>query len=91
MRQVLTERWKIADAFDELIISAEVGIAKPDPRIYHLALERLGVAAGEAVFVDDFLENIDAAQALGLHTVHFRNPDQARTELDHLLDGVVAD
>jgi epoxide hydrolase-like predicted phosphatase len=85
MRQVLTERWKIADAFDELVISAEVGIAKPDPRIYRLTLERLGVPAGEAVFVDDFIENIEAARALGLHTVHFRSPEQAGDELGSLL------
>ena len=85
MRSYLTGRWNVADAFDDVVISAEVGIAKPDPRIYRLALERLGVTAGEAVFVDDFLENIEAARALGLHTVHFRTPDQARDELDILL------
>ena len=88
MRQVLTERWKIADAFDELVISAEVGIAKPDPRIYRLTLERLGVPAGEAVFVDDFIENIEAARVLGLHGVHFRSPEQARDELGILLGDV---
>ncbi len=85
LRQVLTERWKVADAFDDMVISAEVGIAKPDPRIYNLALERLGVPAGEAVFVDDFVENIEAARTLGLQTVHFRTPEQARDELDILL------
>jgi len=85
LREVLTERLKVADAFDELVISAEVGIAKPDPRIYYMALERLGVPAGEAVFVDDFMENIEAARALGLHTVHFRSPEQARDELGILL------
>jgi len=71
---MLTERWKIADAFDVLVISAEVGIAKPDALIFSLALERLGVSAEEAVFVDDFVENIEAARAYGLHTVHFACP-----------------
>lgn len=85
LRGVLTERWKIADAFDELVISAEVGIAKPDPRIYHLALQLLKVAPHEAVFVDDFVENIEGGRAVGLHTIHFRNPQQAMADLSNLL------
>ena len=88
LREVLSEHWKVADAFDELVISAEVGIAKPDPLIYLLALERLGIPAGEAVFVDDFIENIEVARALGLHAVHFRGPEQARDELVSLLGDV---
>ena len=77
LRTVLMEKWKIGDAFDEIVISAEVGLAKPDARIYQLVLDRLGVAPEEAVFVDDFKRNIEAAQALGLHTVHFRSAEQA--------------
>jgi epoxide hydrolase-like predicted phosphatase len=86
LRGVLTERWKIADAFDELVISAEVGITKPDPGIYHLALQRLQVAPQEAVFVDDFMENIDGGKAVGLHTIHFRTPQQAIADLADLLN-----
>ncbi len=85
LRRWLVEKWAVADAFDELIISSEVGILKPDPRIYQLTLSRLGVQAAEAVFVDDFLHNVEAARALGLHAVHFRNSDQALTELRTLL------
>jgi putative hydrolase of the HAD superfamily len=77
---------KIADAFDEMIISAEVGVAKPDPRIFHYAIERLGVPMGEAVFVDDFTENVEAARSEGLFAIHFQEPDQARRELVRLLD-----
>lgn len=87
LRQAMERDWGIADAFDELIISAEVGLAKPDARIYHLALERLNVAPPEAVFVDDFVDNVAAAQKLGLHTVHFRHPAQALSELQTLLNG----
>jgi HAD superfamily hydrolase (TIGR01549 family) len=43
LRSLLAERWPIADAFDELVISSEIGILKPDSRIYHYAIERLGV------------------------------------------------
>ncbi len=85
-RGVLSERWKITDAFDEMVISAEVGIVKPDARIYRLALERLQVAPHELVFVDDFIENIDGGKAVGLHTIHFRTPQQAIEDLSKLLN-----
>jgi epoxide hydrolase-like predicted phosphatase len=86
LRAILERELKILDAFDQVIISAEVGLMKPDERIFHLALERLGVAPGEAVFVDDFSENIDGARAIGLHAIHFRSADQARVEVEQMLD-----
>lgn len=55
--------------FDAILFSAEVGLRKPDPRYYGLALEQLGVQAEEAVFVDDRQVNIDGARAVGLATV----------------------
>ena len=76
---------KYDDAFDAMIISAEIGMAKPDPRIYQLALEKLGVAASESVFLDDFRENVDAAEAVGMHAIHFSRPEQALQELKQLL------
>jgi glucose-1-phosphatase len=85
LRPLLAQEWKIEDAFDEIVISAEVGIAKPDPRIYHLILERLGVQAQEAVFVDDFAHNLEAAAQVGLHTVLFKTRPQAVAELQALL------
>jgi epoxide hydrolase-like predicted phosphatase len=87
LRRYLEDEWKIADAFDELIISAEAGMAKPEPEIFRLALSRLCVQPDQVVFVDDFPANIEAAQALGLNTVHFRSADQAAAELDLLLNG----
>jgi len=88
LRSYLVERWQIAAAFDELIISAEVGLTKPAPAIYRLALDRLKVQPAEAVFVDDFAENIEGARKVGLHTIHFRSAEQARSELDILLNGL---
>lgn len=87
LREVLHTRVPIVDAFDVIVISAEEKIAKPDPRIYHLALERLGVKADEAIFLDDFIENIDAAKALGLLGVHFRSSAQALQDIRALRDG----
>lgn len=87
LRRVVTETWKFADAFDEMVISAEVGLVKPDPRIYHLALERLGAPPEAAVFIDDFAPNVEGARAVGLNAIHFKDPGQARSELQDLLNG----
>ncbi len=87
LRQVIAEKWHFEDAFDSMIISAEVKLAKPDPRIFKLALERLGVGAGEAIFVDDFTRNVDQARTLGLHGIRFQTALQMRSELDGLLNG----
>jgi glucose-1-phosphatase len=86
LRRVLNDTWEIADAFDDIVISAEVGISKPDPRIYELAVLRLGVLPREAVFVDDFPHNIEAAQRVGLKGILFRNSDQVRQDLEGLLN-----
>ena len=89
LRQIINERWHFGDAFDEMIISAEVGLVKPDPRIYHLAVEQLGVKAEQAVFVDDMPRNIVGAKRVGMLGIHFRNPQQVRFELEQLLNGHV--
>jgi epoxide hydrolase-like predicted phosphatase len=82
LRQWIENTWKIAEAFDEVLISAEVGAAKPDPRVYHLALERLGVSPAEALFIDDFIENVEGARAVGMHAILFRSPAQMREEME---------
>lgn len=80
-------REKIEDAFDVMIISAEVRMAKPGAGIYQHALDALGVKPQEAVFVDDFIENIVACRKLGWHGIHFRLREQALGELKALLAG----
>ena len=77
-------QWQIGDAFDVIVGSAQVGILKPDPRIYQIALERLGLKPAEAVFVDDFIENVRGAQRVGMHAIHFREREQALQELKPL-------
>lgn len=62
----------LLDLFDEFICSADVGLAKPDPRIYALASERLGLSPAECVFVDDLERNLAPAREAGMATVHFR-------------------
>jgi putative hydrolase of the HAD superfamily len=57
--------------FDAVVVSYEVQLAKPEPEIYRVALDLLGVAPGEALFVDDRQENIDTARELGMGTLRF--------------------
>ena len=85
LRQVIDERWHFEDAFDAMIISAEVKLAKPDPRIFQLALDRLGVKASQAIFVDDMQCNIDGARTAGLHTIRFQTVLQMRFDLERLI------
>ena len=86
-RHELTHRWKIADAFDAIIVSAEEGVIKPHPRIYRLALERLGVAPQEALFIDDVEENVVGARAVGMHALRFESPAQAMEDVRGWIGG----
>lgn len=72
LRARLADGLGLADAFDEIVCSAEVGCAKPEPEIYRLACERLGLPPEACVFVDDHEPNVRAAEALGLRAVLHR-------------------
>ncbi|MDP3766504.1 MAG: HAD-IA family hydrolase [Dehalococcoidia bacterium] len=62
----------IHDLFDTVVVSGAVGVAKPDPRIYALAAERLGLPAESCLFIDDSKRNVEAAREVGMAAVHFR-------------------
>jgi len=78
--------WGIDDAFEVVVGSGDVGIMKPDARIFQIALERLGVEPSEAVFVDDFIQNVHGAQALGIAAILFQSREQVIRELEQLLE-----
>jgi putative hydrolase of the HAD superfamily len=61
--------------FDAIVVSSQVGLCKPDPRIFQLCLDRLEIAAGDALFVDDKAANVEAAARLGLRVLHFSSAD----------------
>jgi epoxide hydrolase-like predicted phosphatase len=63
--------------FDDIVLSGEVGMRKPDAAIYRLAARRLGVALSDCVFVDDLAGNVRAAAALGMAAVHHTGDDEA--------------
>lgn len=71
--------------FDVFVESCREGVNKPDPRIYAIALERLGVAGPDAIFLDDLGQNLKPARALGMATIKVDSPAQAIAELEQLL------
>jgi putative hydrolase of the HAD superfamily len=73
------------DLFDAVVISAEVGMRKPEERIFRLAAEILGLEPAECVFIDDIRDNVAAAQAVGLVGVHHRTATQTKEQLADLL------
>jgi len=87
LRPRIEKEWAIGSVFDEIIISCEVGIIKPDPAIFNLMLGRLGVKADESVFIDDRIKNIDGAKKMGFHTIYFTSKEQALEELTLILQG----
>ncbi len=85
LRQTMHERWNIDGLFDEMIISAEVKLVKPDPRIFRLAVQRLQVQPDETVFVDDVAENVDIASKEGLHAIQYQDLHQTLDRLKTIL------
>ncbi len=79
------EAYGLADWFDAVVISGEVGLRKPEPAIYELAAAKLGLPASRCVFVDDLEANLPAARALGMATVHHVENPTTLTELERLL------
>jgi putative hydrolase of the HAD superfamily len=90
----VTNNWKagepdlrpLAPVFDLVVESAIEGIRKPDPAIYERACERLGIAAADAVFLDDIGANLKTARALGMTTIKVTDPETALAELEGLLE-----
>lgn len=81
---IARRRFAFLDWFEDIVVSGEVGLAKPDPRIFALAIRRCGLDPARTVFIDDSLRNVEAGAAAGLHAVHFLDPDQLRDELARL-------
>ena len=85
LRTLIEVEWKIDHLFDDVLISAELGVTKPDPSIYGRSLANLEVNPENAIFVDDFKVNIRAAQSLGMKTVWFKSTSQTIEDVESLL------
>jgi putative hydrolase of the HAD superfamily len=83
------ERLAADDLFELIVDSGFEGVRKPEPEIYRLTLERLGLPGDACAFVDDLEVNLPPARDAGMHAVHYRDPDQAIRELIALVGGDV--
>ncbi|RPJ00294.1 MAG: HAD family phosphatase [Chloroflexi bacterium] len=77
----------LEDLFDHVLISAQMGMMKPDPTAYRVALQTCGVGPGEAILVDESLTNIRGAQPLGIHTIVFRPDLDLKAEINKCIEG----
>lgn len=80
IREILAEH-DLEKYFDEIIVSSEVGMVKPNPDIFNLALAKLGVTPNEAVFIDDNPNHVKAAEHVGLHGIQFVSAKKLREDL----------
>jgi epoxide hydrolase-like predicted phosphatase len=71
--------------FDAVVLSAEIGVSKPDPRAFQIATDRLGVKFEESIFVDDLQHYVEAARALGMKAIHYKNYQQTIDDIERLL------
>ena len=85
LREAMNRKFRLGELVDLMVFDGEEGVSKPDSRIYQLTLMRLAVQAEEAVFIDDKVRNVDAAQQLGIHSIHFKNTAQALAEIQTIL------
>jgi epoxide hydrolase-like predicted phosphatase len=76
--------------FDATVISGDVGLHKPEPEIYELGAERIGVEPSACVFVDDLRENVAGAEAVGMTAILHRDPPDTIAELERLLGVPIA-
>ena len=78
------------DLFDLVVDSCDVGLRKPDPAIFRLTCDRLGIAPEAAVFLDDTRRHVETARSIGLHAILVRDPLDALAELDAILETAAA-
>ena len=78
------ERFEFLRWFRGVLVSGEVGLIKPDPRIFESLLGRFAIDPKRAVYIDDVAANVDAARPFGIHAVHFTTPTTLRAELAEL-------
>ena len=78
---MIKDQYQFLAWLDPLVISGEVGVAKPAPAIYQILLRKVGVPAGNCIFIDDMAENIRAATHQGFGTIHFSSAENLRSEL----------
>jgi epoxide hydrolase-like predicted phosphatase len=75
----------ISSLFDNIVLSSKVGLVKPDPKIFEYTIQQLGVEPDEAVFIDDMVQNTNAANRLQIHSIVYDDFESCKKQLDNLL------
>lgn len=81
----LLKKAHIGHLFDEVVVSSDIGVSKPHPKIFSVMLEKLSIAPREAIFVDDMHGNVAGAVGVGIHGVQFIDTAQAVTDIGSIL------
>ena len=81
---IARERYDCLELFDSILLSGEVGLAKPDPRIFELLLQRIQLGPRDCLLIDDASQNVEAAAKLGFRTIVFESPVQLRIRLQEM-------
>lgn len=81
---IAQRRFEFLQWFEDIVVSGQVGLAKPDPRIFFLAIERCRLNLARTVFIDDITHNVEAGRKSGLRALQFRDPGQLRVEMGEL-------
>ena len=81
------EPFQLSEHYDVVVISDQVGMRKPDPDMFALALTRLGLPGEQCVFVDDVARYLPPAKALGMATIHATDPTTTVIQLERLFGG----
>jgi len=77
-------RVSFLDYITGAIYSFDAGYRKPDPKIFEYALRKVAVKASQAIFIDDILDNVNAAKAIGMHAIHFTHSDRLVRDLNQM-------
>ena len=77
----------LSDLFTACVISAKIGVMKPDAAAYHFILDKLNVAPRNAILIDDSLQNVEGAQAIGMQAIHFTSDFELSAAIQSWLDG----
>lgn len=83
-REYVLKRYPVQELFDYLFFSCDIGMRKPDTRIFSFALEKMNAKPCETVFIDDYKKNVDAAATLGINSIHFTSSADLRERLKEL-------
>jgi 2-haloacid dehalogenase len=79
--EIVRHEYEFLSLLDDMVISGEVKLTKPDPEIFKLCLQKIGKPAHQCLLIDDSAANIAAAKQLGMDIVHFQSPEQLKQEL----------